>query len=158
MSFQNPEVAELFEQVKPWSHPDYPFLDARYSPSSRMPAIDYTPCVASWLQYQKNDAVRELLGFLMGEDSIRDTVIDNWLGTPLVMWLGLPIEAVYEIHAIGLLISRQAIDRSINKDSLAHFAVQLIATRLSLHQGAIDERYKVPSTLPNVHEEDDRGP
>ncbi len=120
-----------------------------------MPAIDYTPYVASWLQSQKNEAVRELLGFLVSEGSIRDTILDEWLGTPLVTWLGLPTEAVHEIHAIGLLVSRQAIDRSINKDSLAHFAVQLIATRLSLHQGTINENYRVQSAPPNEGAEED---
>jgi hypothetical protein len=156
MSFKCPEITDLFEQVRPWCHPEYPFLDARYSPGSKMPAIDYTPHIAAWLQSQKIEAVRELLGFLIGESRIRDTILDEWLGTPLVTWLGLPTEAVHEIHAIGLMISRQAIDRSINKDSLAHFAAQLIATRLSLHQATITENYKVlsgPSTAPD--EDDD---
>lgn len=149
MTFQNAQVSELYEQVRPWCHPEYPFLHARYSPGSRMPATDYTPFIAACLQNEEYRAVSELLGFLISGESMRDTVVSDWVKTRTITWLGLPREAIYEIHAIGLLISRQAIDRSINKDSLAYFASRLIATRLSLHQGVIDADHRGLCQSPN---------
>jgi len=151
MNFRNVRVSELYEQVRPWCHPDYPFLHACYSPESRMPAIDYTPFVATCLQNEQYAAVSELLGFLINGESMRDTVVSDWTKTRSITWLGLPETAVYEIHAIGLLVSRQAIDRSINKDSLAYFASRLIATRLSLHQAIIDADHRGPSRSSSTH-------
>jgi hypothetical protein len=47
--FKTAEVAELFEQVHGWCHPEYPFQDPLYAAGSRVAAIDYTQIVAGWL-------------------------------------------------------------------------------------------------------------
>ncbi len=39
--FKTQEVAELYEQLRGYDHPQYPFIDSEYSPGSYAPAIDF---------------------------------------------------------------------------------------------------------------------
>lgn len=62
--FKSDEVFALWQKYKSVSHPDYPFLDKSYSPSSHIPCCDLTLDVAQLILDDKIEAVWELLGFL----------------------------------------------------------------------------------------------
>ncbi len=66
-AFKTNEVAQLYEEIRTWCHPDHPFLDRNYSPGSKMPAIDFTPYVTTWLTSGRENAITELWGFLTYE-------------------------------------------------------------------------------------------
>lgn len=57
-------LEQLWSQVGGWSHPEYPFLDPRYSPGSLMPACDFTLWVRDRLVERDFDSVRELMAFI----------------------------------------------------------------------------------------------
>ena len=63
-TFKTIEVAQLYEEIECWSHPEHPFLDPKYSLESNAPAGDLTPYVTTWLAAGREDAISELWKFL----------------------------------------------------------------------------------------------
>lgn len=67
IQLQTKEVKRLWAATKEISHPKFAFLDKGYSPSSRMPAMDFTPWIANRIAAKDWKAIRELLAILDDE-------------------------------------------------------------------------------------------
>jgi hypothetical protein len=67
---RSPSLSKLWNEVSSISHPKYPFLDAKYSPSSNMPCSDFTQWVANRLATDDWPAISELLEFTTYKDKI----------------------------------------------------------------------------------------
>ena len=75
--FKTPEVRNLAIEYKGEYHKEYPFLDSRYSPGSRMPFTDLTLYVSEWIGDGKTDALYELwkyIGDFRGEVAMREAL------------------------------------------------------------------------------------
>jgi len=68
--FASPALRELWEEVRAISHPDYPLLDAHYSPSSNMPCADFTLWIAERLAANDWPSILELLDFFTFKNEI----------------------------------------------------------------------------------------
>ena len=102
--FQTEKVAQCFEEVRGWCHPQYPFRDPLYSPGGYYPAIDFTPYIARWLAEEKFDAIIELWKYIAPDFAQKWIQLFLRLSPPA--WTGLPFKAVMELHAIHLLSAR----------------------------------------------------
>ena len=98
--FKTPEVAQLYEEIRPWSHTEFPFLDSKYSPGSSMPALDFTPYIATWLEMGKEEAIIEFWTFLAGDSPAEILGIHKALTARLPAWIGLSRNAKHELHTI----------------------------------------------------------
>lgn len=117
--FKTSEVAQLYEEILPWCHPEFPFLDPNYSPGSNMPAIDFTPYIASWLETGKESAIVELWTYLVFNGQGAICGISNALTACLPSWIGLSPTAKCELHAIYILTLRAAFAGTPNISSIA---------------------------------------
>jgi hypothetical protein len=106
LRFRTPEVAELYDSISQWSHPEYPFLDKGYSPSSNAPATDYTLAIADWLQNGRIDAVRELWSYIAPTGSASEHILMNGTQATIPQQLKLPARVQAEIRAVFLLTLR----------------------------------------------------
>ena len=68
--FQSAALRQLWNDVREWSHPDHPFLDASYSPGSNMPCADFTLWVAQRLAANDWTSILELLDCTTSEHQI----------------------------------------------------------------------------------------
>ena len=59
----------LVEDVGALFHPEHPFLDRAYSPSTLMPACDLTPYVAEMLEVDDVDGIKELWSYISVDSS-----------------------------------------------------------------------------------------
>lgn len=103
--FQSAALRQLWDEVGQWSHPDHPFLDARYSPGSNMPCADFTLWVAQRLAAEDWPSVSELLDFTTSEHQI--TALRRSLN---ILDFGRFIEAdnklLFELKASAILTYR----------------------------------------------------
>ena len=63
MRFKTAGLNALWDEVGNLSHPDCPFLDRHYSPSTRMPVCDLTPYVTDFLIADDLESLTELLHY-----------------------------------------------------------------------------------------------
>ena len=56
-----PAIEKLWREIEQWCHPEHPFLDRSYSPSSDMPAIDYTLWIKDRLLENDEESVQQLM-------------------------------------------------------------------------------------------------
>jgi hypothetical protein len=106
MNFKTVGVARLYDEVREWCHPEYPFLDRNYSPGANAPAIDFTPFVAEWLASGHLDAVFELLSFLTSKTDAGTIAHRGALHAWLPQWVELSEAARHELNEIHLLTVR----------------------------------------------------
>lgn len=123
--FGGGHLKKLRRRVAPFTHPQHPFLDKDYSPSSRMPAADYTDWVAARLSKKDWTSIRDLLTHL--NDSATITALERSLRryAPPEFLICKPA-LLHEIRAVNLLCLRipligHASNRShLSRDLLAH--------------------------------------
>ena len=138
-TFKTTEVAQLYEEIRPWSHPEFPFLDAKYSPGSSMPAIDFTPYIAAWLEAEKEEAIIEFWTCLTGDSPAEIFGIRKALTARLPAWVGLSDNAKHELHAIYILTLRAAWGRTPN---MANVGSCVAATTLACRQLTLPPDYE----------------
>jgi hypothetical protein len=124
--FRTPEVKNLYDELRGWDHPDYPFLDPSYSPGSYAPATDFTPYIAAWLATDRVEAVQELWSYIT-----RD------------------YEASHELLRTALRLRRPASIEMADWQWQELRAVYLLALRVSLLHNANDGAYLI-SKLASV--------
>jgi len=117
--FKTSEVAQLYDEIQPWCHLEFPFLDPNYSPGSNMPAIDFTPYIASWLETGKESEIVELWTYLVFNGPGAICGISNALTACLPSWIGLSPTAKFELHAIYILTLRAAFAGTPNISTIA---------------------------------------
>jgi hypothetical protein len=116
-TFKTPEVANLYEEILPWCHEEYPFLDRNYSPASNMPAIDFTPQVATWLAEGREEAIAELWSYLTYSNDACSIALKSALRCQLPHWIKLSESARHELHAICILTLRAAMCSNLRNPS-----------------------------------------
>jgi hypothetical protein len=146
-TFKTTEVAQLYEEIGCWSHPEHSFLDPKYSLESNVPAIDLTPYVTTWLAAGREDAIAELLGFLAYRDdafsselAFQDAqyALRKILKARLPSGVQLSETAQHELHAICILTLRAACRD--NKD-MSRVGTELAATTLACRQITFDPAF-----------------
>ena len=146
-TFKTTEVAQLYEEIGCWSHPEHPFLDPKYSLESNVPAIDLTPYVTTWLAAGREDAIAELLGFLAYRDdafsselAFQDAqyALRKILKARLPSGVQLSETAHHELHAISILTLRAAC--RANND-MSRVGAELAATTLACRQMTLDPAF-----------------
>lgn len=96
----------LVEDVGALFHPEHPFLDRAYSPSTLMPACDLTPYVAEMLEVDDIDGIKELWSYISVDSSF--TLLNDIMSVKVPVGLDISDAAVAEIKAAYILSSRMA--------------------------------------------------
>lgn len=135
-SFQTTEVAQFYDSIKQWSHPEHPFLDANYCPGSFAPAVDMTPFVTDCLIGGKHDAIRELWSFLTWRNAASDHLLEKALSADMPAWLCLSTTAKHELKAMNMLLLRAA--STSLRDDVSILGAALAATAIGSRQLAVD--------------------
>lgn len=131
-TFKTAAVSTLYNQVQPWSHPEYPFLDPEYSPGGYYPVVDFTSIVAGWIATGQTDAISELWGFLTNNGPGEIDLLRRGLAAQVDTRWALDAGSAAELRAIHLLGLRMALqDSSMNKSGTAHTTKELFASRLA---------------------------
>jgi hypothetical protein len=145
--FKTVEVAQLYEEIGCWSHPEHPFLDPNYSLESNAPAVDLTPYVTTWLAAGRGDAISELWKFLSYRDeafasdlAFQDALytLRKVLKARLPSGVQISETAQHELHAICILTLRAACRD--NKD-MSRVGTGLAATTLACRQMTLDPAF-----------------
>lgn len=126
--FKNPEIDDIYREINSICHPNYPFLSKSYSPSTRMPACDFTPYVTDFLAEGKLDALTELWGYLLGADRASMRLLSIALTAKTPQGLDISDYARNELKATYLLMSRMAF---VHHHGAEHPAASVTATTLS---------------------------
>jgi len=129
-SFRTREVAELFASMAQWSHPEYPFLDKRYSPGSDAPATDLSLAVADWLQNGRIDAVKELWFYIAPNGIASERILMSAIRARTPQQLRIPVRVEAELRAIYLLTLRA---RFVHFTFDAEIGAQLAASTLACY-------------------------
>ena len=129
MMFKTDGIRALWEEVGDLSHPDYPFLDRNYSPSSCMPVCDLTPYVADFILQNDWEALNELWSYIGRSDK----TISPSILADLPDGLGLTEYARAELCAAYLLTSRMA-----NDNGVAFVGGDVVSTILSTRNVDVD--------------------
>jgi hypothetical protein len=146
-TFKTTEVAQLYEEIGCWSHPEHPFLDPKYSLESNAPAIDLTPYVTTWLAAGREDAIAELLGFLAYREdafssglAFQDAlyVLRKALKAQLPAGVQLSETAHHELHAICILTMRAALR---GHNGISNVGTRLAATTLACRQMTLNPAF-----------------
>lgn len=126
--FETPEVAELFEQVRHWCHPEHPFLDPNYSPGGYYPVIDFTPYISAWLQQEKYKPIAEIWNHLTPTCDATEFLFGNLLLTICPEELEFDKPTCCELLAVNFLTHRA---NFCGSRFVADAGALLIATRLA---------------------------
>jgi hypothetical protein len=137
--FKTIEVAQLYEEIRDWCHPDYPFLDRNYSPGSNMPATDFTAYVTTWLAGGREDAIAELWEYLTYQGDASRVALRKALNVNLPSWIQLSDTARHELHAIYILTMRATM--CSNNQNIASVGAWLAATTLACRQLSLPPDY-----------------
>jgi len=128
--FKSDEVRALWEHVRPISHADYPFLDTEYSPSSLMPAADYTKWVIGRLREDDWESLKEFLNFITDEHQL--TALEKtFRDYSFSEYIHGDDELLFELKAIAILCYR--IPWMGRKDSQTHLISELYLHSLACH-------------------------
>jgi hypothetical protein len=131
-NFKSTDVARLYDEIKPWCHPEHPFLAPKAPAASLTPAIDFTPQIATWLEEGKKDAITELWGYLSYQKNSSRTALRRALDCQLPATIQLSKFARYELHAIYILATRAALCSKIQ--DIADVSSLLAATTIASRQ------------------------
>ena len=129
MTFKTDGMRALWEEVGDLSHPDYPFLDRNYSPSSCMPVCDLTPYVADFILQNDWAALNELWSYIGRSDK----TINPSILADIPDGLGLTEYARAELCAAYLLTSRISHDNGV-----AFVGGDVVSTILSTRDVDVD--------------------
>ena len=151
--FSTPEVGRLFQQIEPWSHPEYPFLDAFYSPASNAPVTDLTPAVAQWIREKRYGAIAELWKFITSPGPVSRMLLDKALSARVPSVIRLAPEAEAELRAIHSLVLRTTLSHG---DFYVPMAIRLVASTLACYP-ILFEQADVPVLLRSVEKSVESG-
>lgn len=143
-----PPVADFYNSIRQWCHPEFPFLDSQYSPGSYMPAVDMTIFVAQCIANNKNDAIMDLMSYLTpASDSSRKLLADALLKR-IPDWILLSVSAREELQAIHLLLVRMSCTSINYSERTAGMvaATTLASQQLSVSDGHYDTLLKYTKT------------
>ena len=104
MNFHSQILNSLVEEVGTLFHPEHPFLDRAYSPSTLMPACDLTPYVAEMIEVGDIDGIKELWPYISLDSSL--TLLNGILSVKVPDGLDVSDAAAAEIKAAYILSSR----------------------------------------------------
>jgi hypothetical protein len=144
LRFKTVEIAQLYEEIGCWSHPEHPFLDPNYSLESNAPAVDLTPFLTTWIATGREDAISELWGFLtyrqeasFSDFALRDAlyVLQKVLKAQLPSGVQLSHTAQHELHAICILSLRA------HYQDMSRVGKRLAATTLACRQMTLDPTF-----------------
>lgn len=134
--FKSDKVKALLEHVRPISHPEYPFLDTEYSPSSLMPAADYTKWVSSRLREDDWESLKEFLDFITYEHQL--TALEKtFRDYSFSEYIHGDQELLLELKTIAILCYR--IPWTGRKESQTHLLSELYLHALACHPFEIPE-------------------
>ncbi|CAN5468115.1 hypothetical protein BH09VER1_BH09VER1_26180 [soil metagenome] len=128
--FSSPALAALYEESRPFCHPEHPFLDPHYSTGGYYPFTDFTMFLAQWLKAGDFKSVHELWSFLTRNDVAERYLLTRCLGVSVSPLFGLDEESALEAKAIYILSSRQSL-YDHNSGSVAMLSGYLLASRLA---------------------------
>lgn len=107
-------LQELQAQIQGKGRPEYPFLSREYSPSSRVPCVDFTPFVIERLRAGDVRSIGQLMrriieanpGLGFGSGWI-ETEVEQVLRAPLERYLHLPDpDAYHQLRAMWIIASK----------------------------------------------------
>jgi hypothetical protein len=138
--FRSPSLELLWSRIQPLSHPDHPFLDPVYSPSTLMPAADYTDWIAERLCEDDWESIRELMDFI-SYDHQSVALEKTFQDFNYSSFLSADASLLYELKAIAVLCYR--IPWTGQKDSQTHLLAELIlhsiaSQRFEVHDSSLD--------------------
>jgi len=135
-TFRSPALESQWTIIQPISHPEHPFLDPFYSPSSLMPAADYSPWIRERLAVTDWISIKELLDFITYEH--QQTAIEKtFQNFSYSSFLSTGEELLNELMAITILCYR--IPWTGHEDSRIHLLSQLILHSLVVHEFELQE-------------------
>lgn len=131
MRFKTAGLNALWGEVGNLSHPDCPFLDRHYSPSTRMPVCDLTPYVTDFLMADDLESLTELWHYIGHTyESLKLALMANLPGG-----LQLSDYANHELRASYLLTVRMA-----NDNGAAFVGSKVVSTILSTRNVEVSGR------------------
>ena len=130
--FLTPGIAALWEAVRPYSHPEFPFCHPRYSVSSCTPCVDFTQPIADWMERGCWGEIAELWACLSGDGEADRLLLRKILPQRFPDWLPLPAWMQWELRAINLLAQRAGLSSAAR--DMAWAASQLAACTLAAGQ------------------------
>lgn len=124
--YKTQEVADLYEELKPYCNSERPFLDPDYA--CPHPVTDFTLVVAKWLLAEKYDAVFELCLILIGSGTPQQYLIRKALRSKVNPVFEFDLGTCAEIEAIYIL---SHISRFNGNTGAASISSSLVASRLA---------------------------
>ena len=125
--YQTDAVRKVAAEVGSLFHSEFPFLDAEYSPSTRMPVCDLTNFVSEMYANSDKEALRELWCYI-GGDAER-VLLENSFRATSPEGLEISDYAKSELWAINALSSRMSVMQGA--DHATFVGIELMATTLS---------------------------
>lgn len=139
------QLSFLWEQIKPISHKEFPFLDQLYSPGSLMPAADFSPWVSERLLANDWGPITELLGYIC-YDTLIPGLRKSFQSYSFSKFLSAEESLLSELKAIAVLSYRMP--WSGQPSSRTHLISELYSHSLAAHPFAIHESV-LPQLLSN---------
>lgn len=136
ISFSSPRLISLWQTVERSSHPEYPFLSAVYSPSTQMPAADYTPWIAECLAVDDWDSIRELMKYI-SRDVKSIGLEKTFRDFSFASFLAGDASFLNELKAVAMLGYR--IEWTGYSDSHTRFLAELILHSIASHSFVIHD-------------------
>ena len=155
----SPRLNSLWQTVEKSSHPEYPFLSAAYSPSTHMPAADFTPWIAECLAADDWDSIRELMKFI-AHDTKSIALEKSFRNYSYSTFLAGDASLLNELKAVAILCYR--IEWTGYSDShtrfLAELILHLIASHsFAIHDSVMDHLFKGANDLINRQNKEMQG-
>lgn len=147
--FSSDAIRTLWQEIQPLSHPEHPFLDQSYSPSTLMPAADYTSWIAQRLRDDDWKSISEFLDFFTYGQQIQ-AIEKTFRDYSYSSCVSGSDQFLFELKAIAILCYR--IPWTGHKDSRTHllseqFLHSMIAHRFCLNEDAIDNLQRGANNL-----------
>lgn len=128
--FQSRSLIDLWTQIEPISHKEYPFLDQSYSPASRMPAADFSPWLVTRLASDDWNSIVELLKYISSEYQLAG-ILKTFKDYNYTKFLSAGDDLLNELKAIAMLVYR--IDWPGDDSSRTHLLSEIILHSLACH-------------------------
>lgn len=154
--FRTPELANLYDELRGWDHPECPFLDPNYSTGSYAPAADFTLYVAQWLAAGKMEAVEELWSYLNPVCDSSRALLRKALRARRPTSIHLADWQWYELWAMHLMILRMSLVRGPGDGVLV--LSKLAAIIVALEPITVDPNGEQRLLRATRSEVDDRSP
>lgn len=135
------ELNALWDQVRGWCHPEYPFLDSVYSPGSLMPACDFTLWIRDRLIANDVQSVRALFAYIAPDHTLFSRQFEAFF-TWRVPGFDGALEA--ELRAVMMLCYRYGWVHDFRH--LCHDWVHLVSVTLPVNSALASPLSQVPPT------------